>query len=188
MKTAETEQYSFEAVLLLAILANFHKSDAGKLNPYLQRIKVTEDPELMRKICWAAGFALETAVKAYQEIHNDEPAPTFSITLGSLLTSMRPDRALASTPVDPPRELFKNQPIEACVVLLPIYEFLRSNVSFSTVFLETIVDEDTKSTPIPFTVLTLSSYLLTHATTTSSPRSLAYANSEPELLTRIRGE
>uniref|UniRef100_A0A0W0FAR2 Putative conserved protein UP6 n=1 Tax=Moniliophthora roreri TaxID=221103 RepID=A0A0W0FAR2_MONRR len=176
MKTPETEQYTFEAVLLLAILANFHKSDAGKLNPYLQRIKVTEDPELMGKICWAAGFALETAVKAYQEIHNDEPAPTFTTTLGSLLASMRPDRALASSPVDSPRELFKNQPIEACAILSPIYEFLRSNASFNMVFLETIVDEDTKSTPIPFTVLTLSSYLLTHATTTSSPRSLAYAN------------
>ncbi|KAK1232414.1 hypothetical protein PQX77_004444 [Marasmius sp. AFHP31] len=109
MKAPETERYTFEACLLLAILANFHKSDAAKLNPYLQRIKDTDDAELMRKICWAANFALYTAVRAYQEIHNDEPEPTFTTTLGSFLASMRPDRALASTPIDPPRELFKDQ-------------------------------------------------------------------------------
>ncbi|KAL0068683.1 hypothetical protein AAF712_004399 [Marasmius tenuissimus] len=129
MKAPETERYTFEACLLLAILANFHKSDAAKLNPYLQRIKDTDDAELMRKIYWAANFALYTAVRwvakptserlvsvltslphrAYQEIHNDEPEPTFTTTLGSFLASMRPDRALASTPIDPPRELFKDQ-------------------------------------------------------------------------------
>ncbi|KAL0579454.1 hypothetical protein V5O48_002560 [Marasmius crinis-equi] len=109
MKAPETERYTFEAVLLLAILANFHKSDAAKLNPYLQQIRDTDDAKLMRKICWAANFALDTAVKAYQEIHNDEAEPTFSSSLGSFLASMRPDRALASKPVDPPRELFKDQ-------------------------------------------------------------------------------
>ncbi|KAK7058391.1 hypothetical protein VNI00_002025 [Paramarasmius palmivorus] len=136
IKNPSTSQYTFEAILLLAILANFHKSDAGKLNPYLQKIKECSDAEFMRKICWASGFALETAIKAYQEIHNDEPAPAFSTTLGSLFAAMRPDRALASTPVDPPKELFKDQPIEACVILLPIYEFLRANTTFSSVFLE----------------------------------------------------
>ncbi|KAF9270606.1 hypothetical protein L218DRAFT_914759 [Marasmius fiardii PR-910] len=176
MKTPETERYAFEAILLLAILANFHKSDAAKLNPYLQRIKNADDELLMHKICWAANFALNTAVKAYQEIHNDEPE-SFTSTLSSFLTSMRPDRALASTPVDPPRELFKNQPIEACVVLLPLYEFVYANTKFVDVMLETLSDDkNSRVPPIPFTILTLSSYLLSHATSTSSARSLAYAN------------
>jgi len=50
-------------VLLLSILGNFHKSDAAKLNPYLQRIRQTDDKELMRKISWASNFAIDAAVK-----------------------------------------------------------------------------------------------------------------------------
>lgn len=59
----DTEQYTFEAILLLAVLANFHKSDAAKLNPYLLKMKRTQDKELMRKICWASNFGLDAAVK-----------------------------------------------------------------------------------------------------------------------------
>jgi len=76
------------------------------------------------------------------------------------------------------------RPIEASVVLLPIFEFLRANPTFSGVFLEYIspkTDENLKPTSSrvsapPYTILTLSSYILTHATSTSSPRSIAYAN------------
>jgi hypothetical protein len=50
-------------VLLLAILADFHKSDAAKLNPYLQRIKEASDKDFMHKICWASNFAINAAVK-----------------------------------------------------------------------------------------------------------------------------
>lgn len=57
------EEYTFEAILLLAILANYHKSDAAKLNPYLKRIKDCEDAEFMRKLCWASNFALSSSVK-----------------------------------------------------------------------------------------------------------------------------
>lgn len=46
--------------------------------------------------------------RAYQEI-SDDSEPTLATTFGSLLISLRPDRALASKPLDPPRELFKNQ-------------------------------------------------------------------------------
>jgi hypothetical protein len=63
IKSPETEQYTFEAVLLLAILANFHKSDAARLNPYLHRIRETHDRDLMDKICWASNFALDATVK-----------------------------------------------------------------------------------------------------------------------------
>lgn len=103
----ETEQFTFEAALLLALLANFHKSDAAKLNPYLRRIRETQDDALMHKVCWASNFAADAVAKSYQSIFDDSP-PTLGTTFGSLLFSLRPDRALAATPVDPPRELFKN--------------------------------------------------------------------------------
>ncbi|KAL6310173.1 hypothetical protein BKA93DRAFT_722531 [Sparassis latifolia] len=175
----ETEQYGFEAVLLLSLLANFHKSDAAKLNPYLARIRDTTNTELMKKIFWVSNFAADTVVKSYQSISDDSPAALGS-TIGSLLTSLRPDRALASTPVDPPRELFKQQPIEACVILLPVFEFLSANETFRRVLVETPETDSDKITsriaPLPYTLLTLSSYLLTHASSTSSPRATAYAN------------
>ncbi|KAJ7293157.1 hypothetical protein C8J57DRAFT_1268248 [Mycena rebaudengoi] len=173
IKAPETEQFTFEAVLLLSVLANFHKS---KQNPYIQRITETEDKDLMRKICWASNFALDAVVKAYQEISDDDASQTLSSTLGSMMARLRPDRAL--TPVDPPRELFKNQPIEACVVMLPIFEFLRVNSTFPLVLVSP-PDEITKSSAIsspPHTILSLSSYVLTHASSTSSPRAIVYAN------------
>ena len=104
----------------LALLANFHKS---KQNPYIQRIQETDDKDLMRKICWASNFALDAVVKcvlchfssmlsyfprAYQEISDDDTTPqTITAALGSMMSKLRPDRALAA--VDPPRELFKSQ-------------------------------------------------------------------------------
>ncbi|KAE9398447.1 hypothetical protein BT96DRAFT_957569 [Gymnopus androsaceus JB14] len=151
MKSPSTEKFTFEAAILLAILANYHRSDSSNLNPYLRQIKRTDDQDIMRKICWATNFALEAAINAYQEIHNEEASSTLISTLGSMLDSIRPDRALAAKPVDPPKEFFKNQPIEACVSLLPIYEFLRANLKFPSILLE-------------------------RPSTTSSPRSLAYAN------------
>jgi len=63
IKSPDTERFTFEAVLLLSLLANFHKSDAAKLNPYLVRIKETKDKDLMRKICWASNYAIDAAVK-----------------------------------------------------------------------------------------------------------------------------
>lgn len=59
----ETEQFTFEAALLLALLANFHKSDAAKLNPYLRRIRETQDDALMHKVCWASNFAADAVAK-----------------------------------------------------------------------------------------------------------------------------
>lgn len=57
------EQYTFEAIMLLAILANYHKSDAARLNPYLRRIRESTDGDFMRKLCWASNFALGTSIK-----------------------------------------------------------------------------------------------------------------------------
>lgn len=64
IKFPETERYTFEAIILLSVLANYHKSEAAKLNPYLLRMKETDDEDFMRKICWASKFAAETAIKS----------------------------------------------------------------------------------------------------------------------------
>lgn len=73
--------------------------------------------------------------------------------------------------------LTASRPVEATVVLLPVYEFLRGNPLFSTVFLEDLVSPEKDSdsaTALPCTMITLSSYLFCHASSTSSARSLAY--------------
>ncbi|KAI0734702.1 hypothetical protein C8Q72DRAFT_770467 [Fomitopsis betulina] len=175
----ETEQFTFEAAVLLALLANFHKSEAAKLNPYLKCMRETQDEKLMHKLCWASNFAVDAVVKAYQNISDDSP-PSFSATFGSFLSSMRPDRALSSTPMDIPRELFKDQPIEACVILLPIFEFLHSNERFHTILLEPLTTKTelspTRISPLPYSLLTLASYLLTHATSVHAPRAIGYAH------------
>ncbi|KAI0964018.1 hypothetical protein AcW1_000938 [Taiwanofungus camphoratus] len=177
----DTEQFTFEAALLLSLLANFHKSDAAKLNPYLRCIRETKNDELMRKICWASNFAADAVVKSYQNIHDDSP-PTLVTAFGSLLEYLRPDRALASTPMDPPRELFKDQPIEACVILLPVFEFISANPTFRVILMESLASgpEEKGTTnqvsPLPYTLMTLFSYLLPHASSTHSSRSIAYAN------------
>ena len=118
------EQYTFEAILFLAILANYHKSDAARLNPYLRRIKDSMDGDFMRKLCWASNFALGTSIKyliflhlcepllihvrSYQDISNDSLAPTLVSSLGLVITRLRPDRALSFTSQAAPRNKFKD--------------------------------------------------------------------------------
>ncbi|KAI0257195.1 hypothetical protein BJV78DRAFT_1160862 [Lactifluus subvellereus] len=174
----ETGRFTFEALLLLALLSNFHKSDAAKLNPFLHQIGEITDVEVLRKVCWAAEYAAAATVRAYQEISDDSP-PTMSSMIGSFVSSLRPDRAFSSTPVDTPKELFKNQPIEACIILLPILEFVLRNRTFSSILIERINDiqsDENLRPSLPHTIISLSSYLLTHATSTSSFRAIGYAN------------
>jgi hypothetical protein len=59
----ETQKYTFEAILLLALLANFHKSDAAHQNPYLAQIKQTHSRDLLQMIARASNHAIETVVK-----------------------------------------------------------------------------------------------------------------------------
>ncbi|KAL1757320.1 hypothetical protein FB107DRAFT_209616 [Schizophyllum commune] len=185
----ETEQFTFEAALLLAILANYHKSDAATLNPYNQSLKNTKDRKLMEKICWASNFASNTAIKAYQAIADDDTTAGLTNSLGSLLTSWSPNRAFASKQVDAPRELFKDQPIEGSVILLPVYEFLRQNPLFLEVLLKDVQPEEgekaSPSSPLLLTTLTFASYVLTHATSIATLRSLGYANLTMNVLLNI---
>ena len=70
------------------------------------------------------------------------------------------------------------RPIEACIILLPIFEFVLRNRTFASIVVEGVNDaagDNTSRPPLPHTIVSLSSYLLTHATSTSS-RAIAYAN------------
>ncbi|KAL5519495.1 hypothetical protein ACEPAH_1178 [Sanghuangporus vaninii] len=197
-KTPETQEYTFEAVVLLSILAGFHRTDSPRLNGYLREIEKTEDREFLRAFVYAANYKLDSVIKAYQEILDDSP-PTFASSVSSLFASFRPDRALSATPVDTPKERFKNQPIEAAVILLPVHDFLHLNTVFNAILLEPFISSLTSSAsaqlvtngksktrpstssstslpPLICTFLTLCSYIFTHATAVQSPRAAAYAN------------
>ena len=66
--SSETEQFTFEAAVLLALLANFHKSEAARLNPHLKCMRESQDERLMRKICWASNFAADAVVKCVRTV------------------------------------------------------------------------------------------------------------------------
>ena len=63
IKGRETGRFTFEALLLLTLLSNFHKSDAAKLNPFLRHIGEITDMEVLRKVCWAAEFAVTATAR-----------------------------------------------------------------------------------------------------------------------------
>lgn len=63
IKGSETGRFTFEMLLLLALLSNFHKSDAAKLNPFLRHIGEITDVEVLRRVCWAAEFAAGATVR-----------------------------------------------------------------------------------------------------------------------------
>lgn len=74
------------------------------------------------------------------------------------------------------------RPIEACVILLPLFEFLHGSPTFCRVFASTLYAQysekktATRITPLPLTLISTSSYLFSHASSTSSPRAIAYAS------------
>ncbi|KAF5323371.1 hypothetical protein D9611_005660 [Ephemerocybe angulata] len=174
VKSRETEAFVMDAALFLAILANYHKSDAARMNPYLKRIKECQDDEFMRKICRSIIPPIDKAVKAYT---SDESLQGTGV--GATLTSLlRPDRLMSrlrsnsnlrsKTPVDG-----QPQPIAQAVALLPIYEFMAGNPTFTIILLE-----DLENTPSPWisSFLSLASWLFTNASSASSSRTMAYAS------------
>lgn len=123
----------------------------------------------------------------------DDSPPTLITTLGSLWTSIRPDRALSRTPIDIPRELFKTEcvsyyvlclaniwvrPNEEAITLLPLYDLLHSNVIFRKMLLDSLSagSREPAARPLLPVLLSLMSYLHTHASSCASPRGLAYAD------------
>jgi len=79
------------------------------------------------------------------------------------------------------------RPIEASVALLPLFDFLHLNPVFTRVFLDATSNANEKAysnriSPVPYTVLSLSSYILTHASSSASRRAMSYANLTMNLL------
>ncbi|KAF9056114.1 hypothetical protein BJ165DRAFT_477877 [Panaeolus papilionaceus] len=183
-----TEQYTFEAVAFITVLANYHKSDAAKLNPYLKQIAGVIDGEFMRKICWASNYLLENSIKTYQRIANDSfsNAPTsnslgstIGASWGAVMARLSPEVILSFVNQDSPKEKFKDLPTHSTVILLTVYEFLKRNPLFISVVLEDLVspiDKPLTSSPLLCNIICLASYICSHASSVSSPRSVAYAN------------
>ncbi|KAJ3568594.1 hypothetical protein NP233_g5615 [Leucocoprinus birnbaumii] len=190
IKNPETGKFTFEAILFLCVMANFHRSDAARLNPYLRRLSACDDAVFFEKVNWAVNFALYTAVQSYRNLSDDTPSQNLATGLVSLIGSWRPDKALSATPVDPPKELFKHQPIEAAVALLPMFELTSSNILFPPILahsLSTVEGDKAERTkerlpPVLLTAISLASYILPHASSASSPRALAYANLSLKIL------
>jgi len=63
IKDPQTHRFAFEAALLLALIANFHRTDAAKLNPCLRSVKEVDDREFFRQLCNAATFTLNAVIK-----------------------------------------------------------------------------------------------------------------------------
>ena len=77
--------------------------------------------------------------------------------------------------------------IEASVVLLPLFDFLHLNTIFTWAFLDATLNVNERAynnwiPPLPCTVLSLSSYILTHASSSSSRQAMLYANLTMDLL------
>ncbi|KAG7099601.1 hypothetical protein E1B28_001431 [Marasmius oreades] len=81
---------------------------------------------------------------------------------------MRSDRALPTTPVEPSRELF-DRGVSRTPVTSVIQNSSITNIQIVHIVLETLAGQQIES-PIPFTIMTLSSYLLPYATRTSKVR------------------
>ncbi|CAE7224915.1 unnamed protein product [Rhizoctonia solani] len=135
IRSPTTTRYSFEAFLLIAVLANYHRADAASLNPYLKHIQETGDVTLMHGLLWVT--------RAYRDIHDDTP-PSFTSTMSSIFSVFRP---VAAPP--PMKELFSGQPIEASVILFPFFEYISQNRAFRALFAETVHPDPIQSQSRP---------------------------------------
>lgn len=71
-------------------------------------------------------------------------------------------------------------------MLLPVFEFLDSNPSFADVLVKPFTQEDdSQEHVLVLSLVTVSSYMLTHATSSASPRAVAYAHLSLNILLRL---
>ncbi|QRW12285.1 hypothetical protein RhiLY_11284 [Ceratobasidium sp. AG-Ba] len=138
IRSPSTARYSFEALLLLSLLANYHRVDAASLNPYLKHIKEAHDDVLMQRLLWVARFAFTRSVQAYRDLYDDTP-PSFTSTVSSIFSVFRPTLAASEPP--PMKEVFAHQPIEAAVILFPLFEFISQNPTFRLIFAQSVHPE-----------------------------------------------
>lgn len=157
---------------------------------------------LFMSYCLGSSVLTLLICRSYRELMDDSP-PTLGSTLGSFVASLRPDRALTPKLSEIPRELLKTQsvsshppfprhlysssivcrPIEATVVLVPIYDLFRLNATFASSTVHCLSSpEDDGASQAPLTIISLSSYIFSHASSSSSRRSIAYANLSMNML------
>lgn len=71
-------------------------------------------------------------------------------------------------------------------MLLPVFEFLDNNQSFAEVLVKPFTQEDDlQDDVLVLSLVTASSYILTHATSSASPRAVAYAHLSLNILLRL---
>ena len=71
-------------------------------------------------------------------------------------------------------------------MLLPVFEFLDNNPAFSEVLVKPFTQEDDSQDPVlVLSLVTVSSYILTHATSSATPRAVAYAHLSLNILLRL---
>ena len=72
------------------------------------------------------------------------------------------------------------------MVLLPVFEFLDNNQTFAEVLVKPFTpDDDSQDRVLVLSLVTVSSYILTHATSSASPRAVAYAHLSLNILLRL---
>ncbi|KAG2022949.1 hypothetical protein CC2G_000661 [Coprinopsis cinerea AmutBmut pab1-1] len=200
IKTPATEPYTLQAIVFLAILANYHKSDAARLNPYLKRIKECEDELVMLRLCSTVSKSLNVATKAYTDACTTEVSVgNLASTFTNAMSFLRPDRLISTVAQNSAwsnnanGEPGKPQPVVSAVSLLPFYEFVRGNRAFVQTLLQTIDSTSPakahNSSPLA-SLLSFASHLFTHGSSASTdPRTSSYANLALDtLLTLVESE
>ncbi|KAH8835505.1 hypothetical protein DL96DRAFT_1702483 [Flagelloscypha sp. PMI_526] len=187
IKDPDTTRYTFEAVLFLTLLSNFHKqNNMSKQNIYLKHLTGLTDRKVLGSICWAANYVLQLAIDSYRQgedtpsqLNYLNPVDSFMSLSKSILkvgTDILPLPALlGSSPADSVKSHLQKQPIEGAVICWTLYEVLLVNPSFPTLLIDSIDGEDKTQIPLVFSVISLSSFLFSHATSIDTSRSFDYA-------------
>lgn len=179
IKCRETEMFALDAALFLAILANYHKSDAARMNPYLKRIKECEDDDVLQRICGAVSAFIDAAVREYESSSESQG----SGIVAAWNAIKRPDRFLTRMISPQPERTdasTEDQPIAEAVALLPAYEFMAGSPGFIKVMIDSL--DSASKTPWMASFLNLASWIFSNASTSSSARTHAYANLVLEML------
>ncbi|KAF8323104.1 hypothetical protein DL93DRAFT_625081 [Clavulina sp. PMI_390] len=178
-----------DASILLSLLVGYHKTDAANLNPYLSHISNEKDEQKLHAVGAIIQTRCDEALRSYQRIQDDAP-PTLASSLSNTFTSLvaLPVRGFPQTSLSTSasKDSFAAMPPLEALALLPMKDFLLDNPSFPLLSTRPIPQSAPegpawlKSLPatvhLAHSVISLASYILTHATASNSPRAAAYAS------------
>ncbi|TIB75277.1 hypothetical protein E3Q24_00153 [Wallemia mellicola] len=162
-----TTAFTYEATLLIGVLANYHKAQAQNLNRYLRRVRDFVETDVMKKIILITSTAMEKCISEY---HNRYPTRSFSNTIMSIFPfSNSDDDSNLST------EVYSDLPLNVTAILLPFFEFINANSIFSGLLCEELLYRQSQNEPnAPLTLISALSYVFTHSSVAS--RAQAYAS------------